>query len=121
MTKERHCIQHYTISSDDKKCHQVCHGGKIQHNKSSDTARVQVLKTQRQKQRNLLFTDRIVLTLRDGSAVQGAGVVSRGPGFIAQHPQVRLLISVTLVPGDPTLSYRHTFRHNATAHEKKNT
>jgi hypothetical protein len=56
---------------------------------------------------------------RDGSAVESIDCFPRGSGFKPQKPHSSSQRSATPVPGDLTLSYRHTLRQNTDAHEIK--
>ena len=46
------------------------------------------------------------------SEVKSTGCSSKGPGFHSQHPHNSSQLSVTPVPRNSTLSYRHTCKHN---------
>ena len=56
---------------------------------------------------------------RDVSEVKNTDCSCRGLGFNSQYPHGTTQLSVTPVPGDPTLSHRHACRQNTNAYEIK--
>ena len=53
------------------------------------------------------------------ASVKSTGCSFRGPGFNSQHPHSSSQLPVILIPGDQTLSHRHTRRQNTNVHEIK--
>jgi hypothetical protein len=56
---------------------------------------------------------------RDGSGVKRTDCFYRRSEFNSQHPHGGSQLSVTPIPGDLTLSHRHTCRQNSKANKIK--